>query len=52
MYRTFNCGVGLLLAVDKEDANNIVKFLDDIGEKVWVIGHLVDKGEQDSVVIN
>jgi phosphoribosylformylglycinamidine cyclo-ligase len=52
MYRTFNCGVGLLLAVDKEDADNIVKFLDDIGEKVWVIGHLVDKGEQDSVVIN
>lgn len=51
MYRTFNCGVGLLLAVNKEDATNIVKFLEDIGENVWVIGHLVDKGEQESVVI-
>lgn len=51
MYRTFNCGVGLLLAVDKNSAKEIVKFLADAGENAWIIGHLIDKTDQDSVVI-
>lgn len=51
MYRTFNCGVGLLLAVNTEDAKDIVKFLEDAGENAWVIGHLVNKDAQESVVI-
>lgn len=51
MYRTFNCGVGLLLAVDKNDAKDIVKFLLDAGENAWVIGQLIDKVDQESVVI-
>ena len=51
MYRTFNCGVGLLLAVDEEDANNIVTFLKDSGENAWIIGHLSPKSGEESVVI-
>ena len=51
MYRTFYCGVGLLLAVDKKDAKDIVKFLIDVGENAWVIGHLTDKVDQNTVLI-
>ena len=51
MYRTFNCGVGLMLAVDKHDANDIINFLVAKGENAWAIGQLVDKAEQEAVVI-
>ena len=32
MYRTFNCGVGMVLVVDASDANNIIESLEQIGE--------------------
>ena len=52
MYRTFNCGVGLLLAVEKEDANDIIQFLNDAGENAWNIGQLITKIGDDSVIIS
>lgn len=51
MYRTFNCGVGMLLAVESEEASDIVKFLEAAGENAWVIGRLADKVDDESVVI-
>lgn len=51
MYRTFNCGVGLIMAVEENDANNIVEFLKAQGEKAWVIGDLVAKTGDEQVVI-
>ncbi|GGD52043.1 phosphoribosylformylglycinamidine cyclo-ligase [Lacimicrobium alkaliphilum] len=38
MYRTFNCGVGLLIAVPAEKADEAVQLLLDEGENAWVIG--------------
>jgi phosphoribosylformylglycinamidine cyclo-ligase len=52
MYRTFNCGVGLVLAVDKENASDIVAFLIDAGEQAWVIGELTPKIGNDAVIIS
>jgi len=40
MYRTFNMGLGMILAVDKKDKKEAVKILEDLGEKVFVIGRL------------
>lgn len=51
MYRTFNCGVGLLLAVNKEDALNIVAFLSDAGENAWIVGELIEKTNDEAVII-
>lgn len=51
MYRTFNCGVGLLLAVNKEDADEILSFLQKAGENAWVIGDLITKTGDEAVVI-
>jgi phosphoribosylformylglycinamidine cyclo-ligase len=38
MYRTFNCGIGMVVIVDKNDAAAALKQLKDAGETVWVIG--------------
>lgn len=44
MYNTFNMGIGLGLAVKKEDAEKILDTLKDLGEKAYIIGS-VAKGE-------
>jgi len=53
MYRTFNCGVGMILAVESEDAQTIATAFSDLGENAWVIGeiHALATG-QEQVVIN
>jgi phosphoribosylformylglycinamidine cyclo-ligase len=43
MYRTFNCGVGLVLAVDKEIAGQVVEAFKAQGEDAWELGTVVNK---------
>jgi phosphoribosylformylglycinamidine cyclo-ligase len=40
MFRTFNCGVGMVLMVDKDDADNIISTLKQSGENAWRLGHV------------
>ncbi|ORF32438.1 phosphoribosylformylglycinamidine cyclo-ligase [Snodgrassella alvi] len=40
MYRTFNCGIGMVLVVSAEDADAIQKFLQQQGEIVYQIGRI------------
>ena len=40
MYRTFNCGVGMVLMVDTDDADNIISTLTQNGENAWCLGHV------------
>jgi phosphoribosylformylglycinamidine cyclo-ligase len=51
MYRTFNCGVGLMLAVEANVADDIVDFMKAQGEHAWIIGELSERGQQEEVVI-
>ncbi len=51
MYRTFNCGVGLILAVDQNIKKDVVEFLNAHDEKAWVIGHVVESEDGDTVKI-
>lgn len=44
MYRTFNMGIGLVIAVSPEDAPIILTLLDNMREKAYIIGNIV-KGE-------
>lgn len=48
MYRTFNCGVGLVIALPKEQANAAVQLLQKEGENAWIIGEVAqaNKGEE------
>ena len=45
MYRTFNCGVGMVVAVDANDADKTVELLNSLGEKAWVMGRIQDNAE-------
>lgn len=38
MYRTFNCGVGMIIAVDATDAEKTIEILNAQGESAWTIG--------------
>ncbi|EGQ8499034.1 phosphoribosylformylglycinamidine cyclo-ligase [Vibrio alginolyticus] len=40
MYRTFNCGVGLFVALPKDQADAAVALLKEEGENAWVIGQI------------
>lgn len=44
MLNTFNMGVGLVLAVDSQDAKAVLDKLTEMGDKAYIIGH-VEKGE-------
>ncbi len=38
MHRTFNMGIGMVLAVENKDVDDIISRLHGLGEKAWVIG--------------
>lgn len=44
MYKTFNMGIGLVLAVDKNNVEKTIKCLNDLNEDAFVIGNIT-KGE-------
>jgi phosphoribosylaminoimidazole synthetase len=41
MQRTFNCGIGMVLVVEKNDAEDIKNILQQAGEEAFVIGELI-----------
>ncbi len=43
MYKTFNMGIGMILIVDKSDAQKVVRKFNRLGEQVFIIGQ-VEKG--------
>ena len=44
MFRTFNCGVGMIAVVSKEEAQKAVDTLNALGEKAWVLGEIAPVG--------
>jgi phosphoribosylformylglycinamidine cyclo-ligase len=40
MYRTFNCGVGMVLAVPSDSADQALALLEQAGETAWRIGEI------------
>jgi phosphoribosylformylglycinamidine cyclo-ligase len=38
MFRTFNCGIGMVVVVAAQDADAVVKHLQSVGETVSRIG--------------
>ncbi len=50
MYRTFNCGVGMVVCVDKKDQAAALACLAEAGETAWVIGAIEANNTNDSRV--
>ena len=38
MYNTFNMGIGMVLAIDANDADKAIEIISSLGEKAYKIG--------------
>ncbi|MDO2947953.1 phosphoribosylformylglycinamidine cyclo-ligase [Aeromonas simiae] len=52
MYRTFNCGVGMIIALPQSEVEKALALLKGEGEQAWLIGHIADQpaGEEQVVI--
>ncbi|QMT07642.1 phosphoribosylformylglycinamidine cyclo-ligase [Enterobacter kobei] len=51
MYHTFNCGVGMVIALPASEADKAVKLLTEKGENAWKIGTIKASDSEERVVI-
>lgn len=49
MLKTFNCGVGMILVIPDEEAQNAIDFLSSMGEDAWIIGDIIESSGESSV---
>jgi len=45
MFRTFNCGIGMVVCVPKDSSGDAMKILQDQGETVWEIGEIATRDD-------
>ncbi len=45
MFNTFNMGVGMIVSVDKNDADKAIAAINETGEEAYVLGELVESDE-------
>lgn len=45
MYNTFNMGLGMVIAVDKDDVEKAMQAIEAAGDKAYVVGH-IEEGEK------
>lgn len=50
MYRTFNCGVGMVISLPEKEVETALALLEQAGEKAWVIGKIEHLGEGEAQV--
>ncbi|AKJ42928.1 phosphoribosylformylglycinamidine cyclo-ligase [Pragia fontium] len=51
MYRTFNCGVGMIIALPADRAAQAIELLQSTGETAWLIGTIKASSSDEQVVI-
>lgn len=51
MYRTFNCGVGMVLVVPSEQAADVINFFNSQGEQAFQIGEIAAGREGEAVIV-
>lgn len=50
MYRTFNCGVGMLVALPQDSVESALTLLREQGESAWLIGHIASRSDNEEQV--
>ena len=48
--KTLNCGIGLILIVDSNDAKNISNYLNKINEDHFIIGQITNKKNNSGII--
>jgi phosphoribosylformylglycinamidine cyclo-ligase len=46
MFKTFNCGVGLVLCVEQKNTDKTINYLNNNGETAWVIGEVIKNNKR------
>ena len=47
MWRTFNCGVGMVACVAQADAEKAIETLGSVGETAWLVGQVVEAPDEE-----
>lgn len=50
MYRTFNCGVGMVACVPEKNRDDVIALLNRAGEIAWEIGYIREKPQGESSI--
>jgi len=50
MLRTFNCGIGMVVIVSAEEADQAIAELETTGEQAWLIGEITHSDDEEPVV--
>jgi phosphoribosylformylglycinamidine cyclo-ligase len=50
MFRTFNCGVGMIIALPEDKADSAIALLNAEGEQSWLIGEVQARAENEDRV--
>jgi len=50
MYRTFNCGIGMVIIINSDESSKVLNKLKKLNETAFVIGEVVKKSKNDSQV--
>ena len=51
MYRTFNCGIGMIVCLRPEHADKAMQVLQQHGETVWRIGEIAARSDLEDPVL-
>ncbi|NJO17077.1 MAG: phosphoribosylformylglycinamidine cyclo-ligase [Thioploca sp.] len=52
MYRTFNCGIGMVVCVAAESATRAINSLQEMGETAWLIGSIKEHSSEKIVLLD
>ena len=51
MYRTFNCGIGFVIIVDKKEVDQSIQILKELGEETVLLGCIKKRKPNENQVI-
>jgi phosphoribosylformylglycinamidine cyclo-ligase len=51
MYRTFNCGIGLVLCISASQSEEAFTLLKELGEEATLLGSIAEKGDSQEAVV-
>jgi len=43
MFKTFNMSIGMIMVMNPSEAQEVLEYLDGIGEKAYIIGSVIGK---------
>jgi phosphoribosylformylglycinamidine cyclo-ligase len=49
MYKTFNCGVGMVLVISSDELDKAISLLNENGEKAWHLGKITEMNDENQV---